>query len=70
MFEIESAWTINSSKQEIILSRDSKKLFVQRFVTIFGQIESTWRREIKEQAPQLIYCTVVGLSEAATGGAV
>ena len=31
------------------------------------KIGSTWRDEIKEQAPQLIYCTVVELSEAATG---
>ena len=29
------------------------------------KIESTWRRKIKEQEPHLIYCTVVGLSEAA-----
>ena len=29
------------------------------------KIESTWRREIKEQEPHLIYCIVVGVSEAA-----
>ena len=30
--EIESTWLIISSKEEIILLRDSKQLFVQRFV--------------------------------------
>ena len=30
--EIESTWLINSSKEEIALSRDGKELFVQRFV--------------------------------------
>ena len=30
-------WPINSSKEEIILSRDSKALFVQRFVKVFDQ---------------------------------
>ena len=35
-------------------ARHSKELFKQRFGKVFYQIESTWRREIKEQAPQLI----------------
>ena len=35
------------------MSRDSKELFVQRFAKVFIKIESTWRHEIKEQAPQL-----------------
>ena len=35
--EIESTWWINSSKQETVLSRDSKELFVQRFVKVFDQ---------------------------------
>ena len=30
--EIESTWSINSSKEEIVLSRDNKKLFLQSFV--------------------------------------
>ena len=30
-------WPINSSKEEIVLSRDSKTLFVQRFVKVFDQ---------------------------------
>ena len=29
--EIESKWSINSSKEEIVLLHDSKELFVQRF---------------------------------------
>ena len=35
--EIESTWPINWSKQEIVLYRDSKELFVQRFVKVFDQ---------------------------------
>ena len=35
--EIESTWPVNSNKQEIILSRVSKELFVQRFVKAFDQ---------------------------------
>ena len=35
--EIESTWPFNSSKQEFVLSRDSKQLFVQRFVKAFDQ---------------------------------
>ena len=30
--EIESTWSINSSKEESFLSHDSKELFMQRFV--------------------------------------
>ena len=47
---IESTWSINASKEEIILLRDSKELFVQRFLKVFDQ---NWKREIKEEAPQL-----------------
>ena len=32
------------------------------------KIEGTWRHEIKEQTPSWLYCTMVGLSEAGTGG--
>ena len=35
--EIKCTWTIGSSKQEIVLSRDSKKIFVQRFMKVFDQ---------------------------------
>ena len=35
--EIESTWPINSRKEEIVLSRDDKELFVQRFVKVFDQ---------------------------------
>ena len=35
--EIENTWPINSSKQQIVLSRDSKELFVQPFVKVFDQ---------------------------------
>ena len=38
----------------MILSHDNKELFVQRFVNVLIKIESTRRREIKEQALQLI----------------
>ena len=55
--EIQSKWSINSSKEEIVLSRDSKELFVRRFLT---KIETTWRCEIKKQTiqkqpPELFY---------------
>ena len=36
-FEIESTWQMNSSKKEIVLSHDSKVLFVQRFVKVLNQ---------------------------------
>ena len=48
--EIERTWPINSSKENIVLSRDSKELFVQRIAKV---LESTWIREIEEQAPQV-----------------
>ena len=66
--EIEGTWPINSRKEEIVLSSDSKELFVQRFVKVFDQNWNTWRREIKEQHPRWLYCTVIGLSEVATRG--
>ena len=33
--EIKSMWPINSSKKEIVLSRDSKELYLQCFVKVF-----------------------------------
>ena len=47
-----------SSKKEIVLLRDCKELFVQRFVEVFDRDESTWRPETKEQTTQmtLSYC--------------
>ena len=35
--EIKSMWPIKSSKEEIVLSHDSKKLFEQHFVKVFDQ---------------------------------
>ena len=35
--EIESLWPINSRKEEIVLSRDIKEFFVQRFMKVFDQ---------------------------------
>ena len=52
------------------MSRDSKELFVQRFVKVFDQ---NWKHvEARKQrtGTSLLYYTVVGLSEAATGGVV
>ena len=51
--EIKSTWPINSRKEEIVLSCDSKELFVHRFVKVFDQNQIHVGREIKEQAPQL-----------------
>ena len=39
-FEIKSRWPINSSKEKIDLSHDSKELFEQCFVKVFDQ---TWK---------------------------
>ena len=96
--EIESTWSTNSNKEEIVWSCDSKELFVQQFCI---QIKHK-RGKIKEQTPKLtfkkleycflveatkientscpfktknshpswLHCTVVGLSEAATRGAL
>ena len=49
------------------MSLDIKNYLCNVLLKFLIKIKSTWRREIKEQAPQLIYCTVVVLSEAATG---
>ena len=35
--EIEGLWPINSKKEELVLSHDSKELFVQRFMKVFDQ---------------------------------
>ena len=35
--QIESMWPINSSKEEIVLSRDIKELSVRRFAKVFDQ---------------------------------
>ena len=35
--EIKSTWPTNSRKEKIVLSRDGKELFVQRFVKVFHQ---------------------------------
>ena len=50
---------MNSSNEEIVLSPDSKALFVERCVKFLMKIESTWSHEIKEQAPKLtlLYCS-------------
>ena len=64
-FEIENAWSINSSKEEIVLSRDSKELFLQ---SCFIKIEAREGAKWKNRHPSWLYCMVVGLLEAATGG--
>ena len=70
--EIESTWPINSSKEEIVLSRDSKKLFAQHFVKAFDQnrkqVET--RNHRTGTLADFAVATIVGLSEAATRGVV
>ena len=61
---------IKSSKEEIDLSRDSKELFEQRFVKVFHQNRKRGGAKSKSTHPSWLYCTVVGLSDAATGGVV
>ena len=62
--------SIHSSKEEIVLSRDNKELFVQRFVKVFDENWKHMEAKSKNRHPSLLYCTVIGLSEADTGGAV
>ena len=52
LFKIESTWLINSNKQEVVLSHDSKELLVQCIECLI-KMKSTWRHGIKEQTPQL-----------------
>ena len=54
-------WSINSSKDEIILSYDSKELFVQ-WSKACGGVKS------KNRHPSWLCCAVIGLSEVATWG--
>ena len=70
---------ILKSKARDHSNQTSKKLFchviIKNYLSNVSwkfliKIESTWRREIKDQAPQLPLCTVVGLSEATTGGVI
>ena len=61
---------IKSSKEEIDLSSDSKELFEQRFVKVFDQNRKRGGAKSKNRHPSWLYCTVVGLSDAATGGVV
>ena len=54
---------MNSSSKEIVLSRDTKELFVQRFIKALIKVQNTWRCEIKEGTTvDLTVGTVVGLS--------
>ena len=57
--EIERTWSINSSKEEIDLTRHSKELLVQHLCKFLIKIGSTWRCKIKEQRPTLtlLYCS-------------
>ena len=61
---------IKSSKEEIDLSRDSKELFEQGFVKVFDQNRKRGGAKSKNRHPSWLYCTVVGLSDADTGGVV
>ena len=59
---------MSSSKEEIVLSRDSKELLVQRFMKVFEQIRK--HVDAWNQRTGWLYSIVVGLSEAAIGGVV
>ena len=58
-------WSINSSKEEIVLSCDSKELFAQHFVS---KLKACRGAKSKNKHPSWLYCTMVGLPEAATWG--
>ena len=67
--EIKSMWPIKSSKEEIVLSSDSKELLEQRFVKVFNQnrkhVEAQNQRtdtpatvpcwDCQKQSPELLY---------------
>ena len=56
---------LNSSKKEIVLSGDSKKLFVQSFcVNFWSKSKARGGAKSKNRHPTWICCTVVGLPEA------
>ena len=59
---------MSSSKEEIVLPRDSKELLVQHFMKVFEQIRK--HVDAWNQRTGWLYSTVVGLSEAAIGGVV
>ena len=61
--------SIHSSKEDIVFSRDNKELFVQRFVKVFDQNWKHMEAKSKNRHLSLLYCRLVGLSEADTGGA-
>ena len=66
--EIKSTWSINSSKEEIVLSSDIKELSVQRYVSFWSKLKASGGEISKNKQPSRRCCTVVGLSEAATVG--
>ena len=61
--EIKSTWSVNSNKEETVLSRDSKELTVQCFVEVFDQN----RKHVEARNQRTSTPAVLGLSEAATG---
>ena len=68
--EIESTWSINSSKEEIVFSRDTvvKNYLCNVLCKFLIKMEAHGGVKSKNKHPNWLYCTVVELSEAATGG--
>ena len=57
---------MNSSKEEIVLSRDNRELFVQRLVKIFfSKSKAQGGEKSKNRHPSWLYSAVAELSEAA-----
>ena len=55
--EIKSTWSINSNKEEIVLSRDSKELIVQCFVEVFDQNRKhVEARNQRTSTPAVVNC--------------
>ena len=58
---------MNSSKEEIVLSRDNRELFVIRLVKVFfSKSKARGGAKSKNMHPSWLYSTMVELSEAAT----
>ena len=68
--QIKSTWPIDSSKADIVLPCDSKELFVECFVSFWSKSKARGGAKSKNRHSSWLYCTVVGLPEAATRAVV
>ena len=65
---IESTWSISSSKEETFSHVIVKHFLCSVLFTFLIKTEACGSTKSKNRHPSWLYCTVVGLSEAATSG--